>query len=122
MARTREEDARRAYEVGLERVKNTPAPAGQKFAIATEVHITADLGVSMAHFRSNINAIVLYTYAHAYGGTDVKSYCLDIPGHGRVAWYEEWQLEPIEEGPQDGKRNQKTTPVNQEKTQEKEKT
>jgi hypothetical protein len=49
----------------------------------------------MSHFQGGVNATVKYTYAHAYGGDDVKSYCLDIDNHGEVSWYEEHQLTAI---------------------------
>ena len=49
----------------------------------------------MSHFESGVNATVRYTYAHAYGGDDVKSYCLDVDGRGEVSWYKEWQLTPL---------------------------
>jgi hypothetical protein len=49
----------------------------------------------MAHFQSGVNATVKNTYAHAYGGDDVKSYCLDIDDYGEVSWYEEHQLTAI---------------------------
>jgi hypothetical protein len=78
--------------LGEQRVKSTPPPTGQKFAPGTLVRIADDLGDSMRHFPSGKYAIVLYTYAHAYGGDDVKSYCLDVQGVGEVAWYYEHQL------------------------------
>ena len=49
----------------------------------------------MSHFRSGVLATVKYTYAHAYGGDDVTSYCLDIDDYGKVSWYEEHQLTKI---------------------------
>lgn len=83
------------YEQGLLRVKNTPEPKGQKFLIGTRVKISDYLGKSMSHFPSGKLATVLYTYAHAYWGNDVKSYCLDVDGIGSVAWYDESQIESI---------------------------
>jgi len=76
---------------------NRPEPRGQKFPVGSRVRIADDLGSSMSHFQSGVNATVCYTYAHAYGGDDVKSYCLDIDDYGKVSWYEEWQLTAIEE-------------------------
>ncbi len=49
----------------------------------------------MSHFTSDCDATVVHTYAHAYGGDDVKSYCLDVDGHGETSWYDEWQLTVI---------------------------
>ena len=85
-------DAIYRYRESMKKVKNTPAPPNQKFPCGTRVRVTKDLGSLMSHFESDCDATVMYTYAHAYGGDDVKSYCLDIDGIGEVAWYEEWQL------------------------------
>lgn len=95
MAMKRFEEAKAFYAVGLEQVKTRPAPKGQKFPLGSRVRIADDLGPHMEHFESGKNATVMYTYAHAYGGTDVKSYCLDIDGVGEVSWYEEYQLTPL---------------------------
>lgn len=81
---------------GLKRVDTTPEPTGQKFPNGSRVRIVDDLGSGMSHFQSGVNATVVYTYAHAYGGNDVKSYCLDIDDYGQVSWYHEWQLTAIE--------------------------
>lgn len=83
------------HEAGMSRVKNTKAPQGQKFPCRSRVRIAKDLGSSMGHFESDCDATVKYTYAHAYGGDDVKSYCLDIDGSGECSWYEEWHLTKI---------------------------
>jgi hypothetical protein len=91
------ESAKRRYKQGLLNVKNNPEPKGQKFQIGSRVHICKDLGGTMSHFESDCNATVKYTHAHAYGGDDIKSYCLDIDGIGRASWYEEWQLTSIDE-------------------------
>lgn len=91
----RHAQAQGIYCAGLELVKTTPPPKGQKYPPGTRVRIADDLGSSMAHFESGKNATVRYTYAHAYGGDDVDSYCLDIDGHGEVSWYHEHQLTPI---------------------------
>lgn len=52
----------------------------------------------MDHFDGNCKAIVLYTYAEAYGGgaREEKQYCLHILRRGEVSWYEEGQLTLIE--------------------------
>lgn len=92
----RHAQARGSYKAGLEKVATTPPPEGQKYAPGTRVRIADDLGPSMSHFTSGANATVEYTYAHAYGGSNVKSYCLDIDGRGQVSWYHEHQLTPID--------------------------
>jgi len=77
------------------RVRNTPAPAGQKFMPGTRVRIADDLGPGMRHFPSGVTATVLHTYAHAYQCDNVLGltrYCLDVDGHGWTAWYNEDQL------------------------------
>lgn len=91
----RHAEALEIHRAGLERVKTMPPPNGQKYLPGTRVRIADDLGSSMAHFESGKNATVRYTYAHAYGGSDVDSYCLDIDGHGEVSWYYESQLTPL---------------------------
>lgn len=85
-------EAASIYKAGLERVKNIPEPKGQKFPCGSRVKIAKNLGSSMSHFESDKCATVRYTYAHAYGGNNVKSYCLDIDGIGEVSWYYESQL------------------------------
>ena len=88
--------AQRIHKAGLEKVATTLPPEGQKYAIGTRVRIADDLGPSMSHFTSGANATVKHTYAHAYGGSNVKSYCLDIDGEGQVSWYLEHHLTPID--------------------------
>ncbi len=92
----RERQADEIYRSGLEKVKTEPTPKGQKFPCGSRVRIADDLGENMMHFVSGKNATVKYTYAHAYGGNNVKSYHLDVDGVGEVAWYYEHQLTPIE--------------------------
>jgi hypothetical protein len=84
------------YKRGLENVNNNTEPKGQKFPCGSRVRITDDLGRFMSHFESGCDATVRYTYAHAYGGDNVESYCLDVDGYGEVAWYEEQQLTLID--------------------------
>ncbi len=93
---TRAQDAAAYHAASLERMKTQPVPNGQKFPPGSRVHITEDLGSYMAHFISGKDATVMYTYAHVYGGDSVKSYCLDIDGHGENSWYLEQQLTLIE--------------------------
>lgn len=64
----------------------------QKFKKGTVVRIAKDLGKSMSHFTNDCLAIVEYTYAEKYWGTDTKSYSLYIEGKGSCAWYSEHQL------------------------------
>ena len=47
---TRLKQAKSYYAAGLERVKTTPEPKGQKFPIGTRVMIDDDLGPTMSHF------------------------------------------------------------------------
>lgn len=83
------------HEAGMLRLKTEPEPEGQKFKVGSRVRIADDLGESMSHFSSGVDATVDHTYAHAYGGSDVKSYALDIDGKGFSAWYKENQLTQI---------------------------
>ena len=85
-------EAQGYYKSGLQNVMNKPEPEGQKFPVGSRVHIAKDLGNSMSHFNSDCDAIVEYVYAHAFGGSDIKSYSLIIDDYGSVAWYHEWQL------------------------------
>lgn len=85
---------------GQHRVRTTKVPKGQKFPIGARVKIAKNLGSSMRHFPSGVGATVRYTYAHAYGGDDVKSYCLDVDGHGEISWYHEHQLTLVRKGRQ----------------------
>jgi hypothetical protein len=84
--------AQGVYRTGLNRVKTTFPPIGQKYPPGAHVRIAKDLGKSMGHFPGDRDATVEYTYAHAYGGRNVHSYSLMVDGIGSVAWYEEWQL------------------------------
>ena len=79
----------------MRRVADTPPPEGQKFAPGQRVKIADDLGRSMRHFPCGMTGTVHHTYAHAYGGDDTKSYCIDIDGLGQVSWYLEDQLSAI---------------------------
>ncbi len=91
----RQTQAKVIYEQGLEKVRSTPNPEGQKFPAGSRVRIEDDLGRSMSHFPSGTDATVEYTHAHAYGGSDVKLYSLLIDGRGSCAWYHEHQLKAI---------------------------
>ena len=87
--------ARAYYNAGLTKVSSTPEPFGQVFKNGSRVKIDSDLGIAMSHFPSGIMATVLYTHAHAYGGDNVKSYCLGVDGYGQVSWYHEHQLTAV---------------------------
>lgn len=71
----------------------------QKFFKGDLVQV-GEMPAYMAHFDGNCKAIVLYTYAEAYGGPVRRSdklYCLHIlPRGGEVSWYQENQLILIE--------------------------
>ena len=75
----------------------------QKFHKGDRVLIAKDLGVSMSHFTSGKEAIVLYTHAEKFGSKDTKFYALNIDGEGFSAWYREHQLTLIKayEDPKD---------------------
>lgn len=90
------EIANSIYQEGLRRVETTPEPDGQKFPIGSMV-LVGKLPGYMKHFPGEgKTAIVLYTYAHAYGGRDNDLYCLDILGEGSVSWYPEELLSIID--------------------------
>jgi hypothetical protein len=89
-------DATRCYNAGLHRVKTTPPPKGQKYPPGTRVMVTG------GGWHSGKLATVEYTYAHAYGGNDVKDYALRLDGSGFGAWFEESVLTPIEAAGNDG--------------------
>lgn len=94
---SRIDEARSYHESAMQRVASTPPPDGQKYPPGARVRITDNLGFGMGHFPgAGKLATVHYTYAHAYGGNDVKSYSLNIDGHGEVAWYREDQISDAE--------------------------
>lgn len=84
------------YDESMQRVATKPAPDGQKFPVGSRVKVADDLGPHMSHFPgAGKFATVHHTYAHAYGGSDVKSYSLHIDDYGTVAWYDEHQLTAV---------------------------
>jgi hypothetical protein len=91
---TRRAQAHRIYAAGMRRISEEPEPSKQKFHNGSRVRI-GKMPSYMSHFTGETEATVCYTYAHAYGGDDVKSYCLDVDGEGRSSWYEENQLTAI---------------------------
>lgn len=66
----------------------------QKFQRYDLVHIAKDLGKSMSHFESDVDAIVLYSYEQECGKSvnGHKQYGLYVKGYGQTAWYYEEQL------------------------------
>jgi hypothetical protein len=94
--KTKHEQAKSYYEQCLREMKSKPEPKGQKFKCGQRVRIADDLGEQMSHFESGVNATVEYTYAHIYGGGDIKSYRLFVDGEGSVAWYYEHQLTALD--------------------------
>jgi len=94
----RDNEAKAHYNQGMKKVKNTLVPKKQKFSIGAKVRIAKDLGEYMLHFPgAGTIATVVCTYAHAFGGNDVKNYKLDVKGCGSVAWYHESQLTLVKE-------------------------
>ena len=85
-------EAKDIYKQGLENVKSRPVPEGQKYLPGERVRIKSNLGSTMSHFPNGRLATVKYTYAHAYWGNNVKSYCLDVDDIGEVSWYQENQI------------------------------
>jgi hypothetical protein len=73
----------------------------QKFHHGDLVHIAKDLGFMMKHFTSDVDAIVIASYADQFGGGNTKDYTLHIKGRGRSSWYHEHQLTLLERGRQD---------------------
>jgi hypothetical protein len=73
--------------------------AEQKFFLGDRVRIAADLGSTMSHFDKDCEAIVMYSYAEQYGGSnkDLDRFSLFIlPNGGSASWYYADQLTLIE--------------------------
>ena len=68
----------------------------QKFHKGDLVHVVKDLGPSMSHFTSDVDAIVIGSYKDQYGGSNEHSYTIHLKGGGKCSWYDEHQLELIE--------------------------
>lgn len=68
--------------------------SAQKFKRFDHVMVDKDLGSSMSHFQSGVEAIVIGSYTDQYGGRerDDHEYTLHIKDHGQVSWYHEHQL------------------------------
>ena len=78
-------------DLALARVAIAPQPLHQKFDVKSRVRINTQSD----SFENGKLATVLYTYAHAFSGTDYKHYALDVDGMGYRAWYLEEQLTAI---------------------------
>lgn len=93
--------AYRVFNAGTERVKNNPAPELQKYKPGTFVWIDKPPDSFFSHFLEDRPAYVEYTYAHAYGGSDVDSYSLIVRYNqnlwSSVSWFYESQLTLIED-------------------------
>ena len=70
--------------------------SNQMFQKGDLVRVTKDMPSHMSHFTSDIDAIVIGSYADQYGGSDTKDYTLHLRGGGECSWYEENQLSLIE--------------------------
>ena len=69
----------------------------QKFLKGFEVKVDDEMPDIMSHFEKGFNGIVDHTYSEAYGGKDIKSYCLLVLDENRkpinkISWYNESQL------------------------------
>ena len=67
----------------------------QKYPKGTLVQIDKDLGSSMSHFPSEIQAVVIGTYSQLCGGDDVDSYAICHARSTYTSWYHEHQLTKI---------------------------
>ena len=66
-----------------------------------EVRVADDLGDTMSHFESGVDAIILGSYQDLYFGSmehHHKEYSIYIRGKGSVSWYKEDQLELVRKG------------------------
>lgn len=71
----------------------------QKFFKGDLVRIAKDLGPSMSHFEKDCEAVVMYTYAEAYGPgrrNETQYSLVLLPSGAQVSWYDEDQLTLIE--------------------------
>ncbi len=95
MSKMNYEERKQIHAAGIKRVNSVAEPEGQKFPCGSRVKITNSPDHTRDHFPHGVEATVMYTYAHAYGGEDVYSYCLNVDGHGEISWYEEDELELV---------------------------
>ena len=89
--------------------RQPPGPdlPAQKFKRGSKVHVCKDMPSYMSHFESDFDAIVKYTYAQKYGGSNVDSYALAVLNAAGVvvnyiSWYEENQLTLISDDTEAG--------------------
>ena len=75
--------------------KNSPK---QKFKKGERVKIAEDLGKYMSHFRSGVEATVLYSYRQEFGYGDRDQYAVKFDDGISSAWYKEWQLTLVVRG------------------------
>ena len=68
----------------------------QKFHKGDLVHVAKDLGPMMSHFKADVDAVVIGSYADKFGGDNTKSYTLHLKRSGECSWYKEHQLSLIE--------------------------
>lgn len=72
-----------------------------KYKHGDMVRVADDLGDTMSHFESGVDAIILGSYQDLCGGSmkhHHREYSIYIRGKGSVSWYKEDQLELIERG------------------------
>jgi len=75
----------------------------QKFKHGDKVKVAKNLGSTMAHFRNDFEAIVMYSYASKYGVDHDGNYGIMACDTGNeCAWYNENQLTLIEHVGQKG--------------------
>ena len=83
----------------------------QKFRRGDLVHIAKDLGGSMSHFDSDIDAIILGSYADLCHGdaSDIYQYSVLFLSGNSASWYKEEQLTFIEHAGEEKLREIKDT-------------
>jgi len=96
-------DAKRLYAVAPK--EDQP---GQKFPRGSRVHVDDEMPTHMFHFPKGFEAIINWTYAQKYWGTDVDSYSLimlddDGSPTNAIAWYHECQLTLLSDDLENGK-------------------
>ncbi len=64
----------------------------QKFNKGDHVQIAKDLGLTMRHFTSDCEAIIIGSYRDQYNSGSTDSYTVHIKGEGNTSWYYESQL------------------------------
>ena len=70
----------------------------QKFQRGDRVRVVKDLGPPTTHSNGDCEAIIIGSYADQFGrGSTISRYSIFIKGEGEHAWYEDWQLELLEE-------------------------